>query len=110
MHTYAHTYSVKIKNHHLIQITQAQTHSYKYIYTHQRTRTNTHARTHIRTQMIKINGMIRIRSKYFKSFNYVEKMSSGLFKNVIKKMFTNHMHLIHKDKQDLALNNLQCLI
>ena len=37
-------------------------------------------------------------------------MSSGLSKNVIRKMFTHHMYLIYKSKQDLALNNLQCLI
>ena len=35
-------------------------------------------------------------------------MSSGLFKNVIIKMFTNHMYLIYKSKQDLALYDLQC--
>ena len=37
-------------------------------------------------------------------------MSSGLLKNVIRKMFTHHMYLMCKSKQDLALNNLQCLI
>ena len=37
-------------------------------------------------------------------------MSSGLLKNVIRKMFTHHVYLIYKSKQDLALNNLQCLI
>ena len=37
-------------------------------------------------------------------------MSSGLFKDVIRKMFTNHMYLIYNYKQDLALNNLKWLI
>ena len=37
-------------------------------------------------------------------------MVSGLFKNVIRKMFPNHVYLIYKSKQDFSLNNLQCLI
>ena len=36
-------------------------------------------------------------------------MNSGLFKN-IREMFTHHVYLIYKSKQDLALNKLQCLI
>ena len=37
-------------------------------------------------------------------------MSSGLFKNAIYKMFTNHIYLIYMSKQDLALNNQKCLL
>ena len=37
-------------------------------------------------------------------------MSSGLFKNVIRKIFTNHVYSIYKSKKDLTLNNLQRLI
>ena len=37
-------------------------------------------------------------------------MSSGSFKNVISKIFTNHMYLIYMYKQNLAENNLQLLI
>ena len=37
-------------------------------------------------------------------------MSSGSFKNVIQKMFTNDVYLIYMYKQDMALNNLQWLI
>ena len=33
-------------------------------------------------------------------------MSSGSFKDVMKKMFTNHIYLMYMYKQDLALNNL----
>ena len=44
------------------------------------------------------------------TFNSVQKISSGLFKNVINKMFTNHIfniYLIYTE--DLALNNPQCI-
>ena len=37
-------------------------------------------------------------------------MSSGLLKDVIRKLFTDLVYLIYKSKQDLSLNNLQCLI
>ena len=38
------------------------------------------------------------------------KKISGSFKDVIYKIFTNHIYLIHVHKQDLSLNNLQWLI
>ena len=34
-------------------------------------------------------------------------MSSGAFKNVISKMFTNNIYLIYMYKQDMLLDNLQ---
>ena len=34
-------------------------------------------------------------------------MSSGLFNDVINKMFLQIIYLMYMDKQDLALNNLQ---
>ena len=34
-------------------------------------------------------------------------ISLDSFKNVIYKMFTNHIYLIYLNKDDLALNNLQ---
>ena len=37
-------------------------------------------------------------------------MSKGSFKNVIYKMFANHIYLIHMYKEDLELNNQQVLI
>ena len=37
-------------------------------------------------------------------------MSSDKFRNVIDKMFTNYIHLIDMNEQDLALDNLQWLI
>ena len=37
------------------------------------------------------------------------KMSEGLVKNVIRKMFTYHVYLIYKSKQDLTFNNSQYL-
>ena len=37
-------------------------------------------------------------------------MSSGSFKNVIHKKFTNHKYLIYMYKLDLVLNNLQELM
>ena len=33
-------------------------------------------------------------------------MSSGLFKNTIAEMFTNHMYLMYMYEQDSILNNL----
>ena len=47
------------------------------------------------------------------TWNYLtvcKRMSLGSFKNVIYKMFTNHIYLIYLYKHDLALNNLQVLI
>ena len=40
--------------------------------------------------------------QYLEPSNYVQ--------NVIKKYFTYHIYLIYKNKEDLALNNLQGLI
>ena len=37
-------------------------------------------------------------------------MSSGLCKDVINEMFTNHIYLIYMSKLDLTLNNLLWLI
>ena len=37
-------------------------------------------------------------------------MSSDLFKDVINKMFTNHMYLIYMYNKDLALNKQQSLV
>ena len=45
-----------------------------------------------------------------KPFNYVRKMRSGSFKNVIKKLFSNNIYSIYMYKDDLVLNNLQWLI
>ena len=39
-----------------------------------------------------------------------KKMSSGLFHDVFRKMFTNRVYLIYKSRQDFSLNKLQCLI
>ena len=38
------------------------------------------------------------------------KMSSGLCKNAMNKMFTNHIYLIYMYKKDLALDYLHWLI
>ena len=37
-------------------------------------------------------------------------MSSGSFKNIVYKVFTNHIYSIYMYKHDLVLNNLQWLI
>ena len=43
--------------------------------------------------------------------NFVQKMSTGLFKNIIlQNVFTNPIYLIYMNKQDLTLNNQQWLI
>ena len=44
------------------------------------------------------------------SRNLLNWIKMSLFRNVICKMFTNHMHLIYKSKKDFALNNQKCLI
>ena len=47
------------------------------------------------------------------TWNYLTvppQISLGSFKNVINKLFTNHIYLIYMYKEYLALNNLQWLI
>ncbi len=39
-----------------------------------------------------------------------KEMSSGSFKNIINKIFTNHINVIDMYKEDLALINLKWLI
>ena len=39
-----------------------------------------------------------------------KRMSLGSFKNIIEKMFTNHIYLIYMYTEDLTLNNLLGLI
>ena len=41
-----------------------------------------------------------------KAFNWVQKMSSGSFRNVIYKMSLGLMYLKYMYKKDLALNDL----
>ena len=45
-----------------------------------------------------------------KPFNFVQKMSSESFKNVINQMCLEIIYLIYMYKKDLALNNLQGLM
>ena len=45
-----------------------------------------------------------------KPFNWVQKMSSGLFENIIYKMCSEIIYLIYMYKKDLALNDGHWLI
>ena len=56
-----------------------------------------------------INRMIHITRN---TWNHLteEKRAQGCSKNVIRKMFTHHVYLIYKSKQDSVLNKFQCSI
>ena len=58
---------------------------------------------------------VKLRLLYSSTWNYLtvcKKKSSGSFKNVIYKMCSQIVYIfdIYMSKQDLALNNQQCLI
>ena len=54
--------------------------------------------------------LLLLHSNSWNHLTLCKEISTGSFKNVINKMFTTHMYLIYMYKEDMALNNLQCLI
>ena len=57
-----------------------------------------------------LNKIILIRNQILKPFNCAKKISSGLLKYLINKMYINYIYLTCMYKEDLVLNCLQWLI